>query len=112
VAVGGEHFGQGCDLQRCRTVIVVGPVGSSLAPASFLYMSIIRFAQFVMLRLPADIDKDMEILYQANCFSESCLGTRRPNIGASSLSRDQGPGPKTASTRKAQQNMAANSPRF
>jgi putative transposase len=30
--------------------------------ASFLYKSIIRFAQFVVLRFRADVDKEVEIL--------------------------------------------------
>jgi putative transposase len=30
--------------------------------ASFLYKSIIRYAQFVILRFRADIDKEVEIL--------------------------------------------------
>jgi hypothetical protein len=57
-----ENFGQGGNLRRCRTIIVVSSAGSALVLASFLYRLTTRFAQFVILRLRADIDKDVEIL--------------------------------------------------
>jgi hypothetical protein len=50
------------DLGRSRTVIMAGTAGSALVPASFRYKSIIRFAQFVILRFRADVDKGVEIL--------------------------------------------------
>jgi hypothetical protein len=50
------------DLGRSRTVIVAGTAGSALVLASFLYKSIIRFAQLVILRFRADVDKEVEIL--------------------------------------------------
>jgi hypothetical protein len=41
---------------------VADTAGSALVLASFLYESIIRFAQFVVLRFRADVDKEVEIL--------------------------------------------------
>jgi hypothetical protein len=57
-----EYFGQGGDLRRCCTITVVSSAGSALVLASFLYKLIIRFAQFVILWMRADVDKDVEIL--------------------------------------------------
>jgi hypothetical protein len=41
---------------------MAGTAGSALVLASFLYKSIVRFAQFVILRFRADVDKEVEIL--------------------------------------------------
>jgi hypothetical protein len=60
--VGSENLGLGSGLRRCRTITVASPAGSALVLASFLYQLISRFAQFVILRIRADIDKDVEIL--------------------------------------------------
>jgi transposase len=43
-------------------IIVADTAGSALVLASLLYKSIIRFAQFVVLRFRADVDKEVEIL--------------------------------------------------
>jgi putative transposase len=50
------------DLRRYRTIITARTGGSALVLASFLYKSIIRFAQFVILGFRADVDKEVEIL--------------------------------------------------
>lgn len=50
------------DLRRYRTIITALTGGSALVLASFLYKSIIRFAQFVILRFRADVDNEVEIL--------------------------------------------------
>jgi len=50
------------DLRRYRTITAARTEGSALVLASFLYKSIIRFAQFVVLRFRADVDKEVEIL--------------------------------------------------
>jgi hypothetical protein len=50
------------DLWRYRTITAARTAGSALVLASFLYKSIIRFAQFVVLRFRADVDKEVEIL--------------------------------------------------
>jgi hypothetical protein len=50
------------DLQRHHTITVVSTAGSAGVLTSFLYKSITRFAQFVILRLRADVDKEVEIL--------------------------------------------------
>src|SRR4051794_36063949 len=41
---------------------MIGTAGSALVLVSFLYKSITRFAQFVILRFRADVDKEVEIL--------------------------------------------------
>jgi putative transposase len=53
---------RGADLRRYRTIIPDGEAGSQLVFASLLYKLACRFAQFVVLRFRADVDKDMEIL--------------------------------------------------
>jgi putative transposase len=60
--VGRENLGQGSDLRRCRTITAASPAGSALVLTSFVYKLIAQFAQFLVLRLRTDIDKDVEIL--------------------------------------------------
>jgi hypothetical protein len=60
--VGSENLGQGLDLRRYRTIIKARAAGSLSVMASFLYKLIAQFAQFLVLRPRADIDKDVEIL--------------------------------------------------
>jgi hypothetical protein len=59
---GSKTSVRGGDLQCYRTIIAGGAAGSLRVMASFLYKLTCRFAQFVVLRFHADIDKDMEIL--------------------------------------------------
>jgi hypothetical protein len=60
--VGSENSVRGDDLRRYRTIIPDREAGSQLVFASLLYMLACRFAQFVVLRFRADVDKDIEIL--------------------------------------------------
>jgi hypothetical protein len=60
--VGPENLGQGCDLRCYRTIIAGGAAVSRLVLASFLYKLSCQFAQFVVLRLRADVQKDVELL--------------------------------------------------
>src|SRR4051794_6602478 len=50
------------DLRGYRTISTVDTAGSAAVLASFLYKSITRFAQLVILRFRADVDKEVEIL--------------------------------------------------
>jgi hypothetical protein len=50
------------DLRYYRTITSAYTGGSALVLASFLYKSIIRVAQFVILRFRADVDNEVEIL--------------------------------------------------
>jgi putative transposase len=50
------------DLRRYRTITAACTAGSALVLTSFLYKAITRFAQFVILRFRADVDKKVEIL--------------------------------------------------
>ena len=50
------------DLGRYHTITAASTAGSAIVLASFLYKSIARLAQIVILRCRADIDKEVEIL--------------------------------------------------
>ncbi|MFB9832669.1 hypothetical protein [Actinoallomurus acaciae] len=50
------------DLRHYDTITAVRTAGSALVLASFIYKSMIQFAQFMILRFRADVDKEVEIL--------------------------------------------------
>ncbi|WP_285581482.1 hypothetical protein [Actinoallomurus iriomotensis] len=59
---GSKTYIRVADLRCYRPIMVAGTGGSAFVQASFLYKSIIRVAQFVVLRFRADVDKEVEIL--------------------------------------------------